>query len=188
MLNPFSVNLHKSEIICFLDSIGQKMSVQSTDSCNVTSGTQFVRKIFTSLPSYFIKHIWKKHRRWSLLFCRKKWQIGFSTQLQLLHYTNWKHWKAAAEFGRNLLHLPPRGLSIYTFQVSDQWKKVFPSIQMLAKLQKVVYFHKRTKGVDRMSNNPKKRFLRKKYRKHLVSSFRETQSQQKNRPVPAERI
>ena len=76
---------------------------------------------------------------------------------------------------------------IHFSSIGSVKKNVFPSIQMLAKLQRVVCFHKRTKGVDRMSSNPKKCFLRKKYRKHLLSSFRETQSQQKIRPVPVEK-
>ena len=66
--------------------------------------------------------------------------------------------------------------------------KVFAkSEQVFDNVQPAVDFSHRNKGVDRMSSNAKKKLLRKKYKKHLFSSFQKTKTTQTSGSVFAER-
>ena len=67
--------------------------------------------------------------------------------------------------------------------------KVFAkSGQVFDNVQRAVDFNHRSKGVDRMPSIAKKRLLRKKYKKHLFSSFQKTKATQTSGSVFAERI
>ena len=59
---------------------------------------------------------------------------------------------------------------------------------MFDNVQGAVVFNHRNKGVDRMPRIAKKRLLRKKYKKHLFSSFQKTKSTHTSGSVFAERI
>ena len=59
---------------------------------------------------------------------------------------------------------------------------------MFDNVQRVVDFNHRNKGVDRMPSIAKKKLLRKKYKKHLFSSFQKTKTTQASGSVFAERI
>ena len=59
---------------------------------------------------------------------------------------------------------------------------------MFDNVQQAVDFNQRSKGVDRMPSIAKKRLLRKKYKKHLFSSFQKTKSTQTGGSVFAEII
>ena len=58
---------------------------------------------------------------------------------------------------------------------------------MFDNVQRAVDFNLRNKGVDRMPSIAKKRLLRKKYKKHLFSSFRKTKTTQASGSLFAER-
>ena len=60
--------------------------------------------------------------------------------------------------------------------------------QVFDNVQRAVDFNQRNKGVDRMPSIAKKRLLRKKYQKHLFSSFQKTKTTQASGSVFAERI
>ena len=60
--------------------------------------------------------------------------------------------------------------------------------QVFDNVQRAVDFNHRNKGVDRMPSFAKKRLLRKKFKKHLFSSFQTTKSTQTGRSVFAEKI
>ena len=62
-----------------------------------------------------------------------------------------------------------------------------PKLLSRDNLQRAVHFNQQTKGVDRMTRIAKKRLLRKKYKKHLFSSFEKTKSTQTTGSVFAER-
>ena len=67
--------------------------------------------------------------------------------------------------------------------------KVFAkSGQVFDNVQRAVDFNHRNKGVDRKPSIAKKRLLRKKYKKHLFSSFQKTKTTQNSGSVFAERI
>ena len=60
--------------------------------------------------------------------------------------------------------------------------------QVFDNVQRAVDFNQRNKDVDRMPSTAKKRLLRKKYKKHLFSSFQKTKSTQTGGSVFAKRI
>ena len=67
-------------------------------------------------------------------------------------------------------------------------KIVIKSGQIFDNLQRAVHFNQQNRGVDRMPSIAKKRLLRKKYKKHLLSSIQKTKSTQTSRSVFADRI
>ena len=60
--------------------------------------------------------------------------------------------------------------------------------QVFDTVQPAVDFNHRNKGVDRMPSIAKKRLLKKKYKKHLFSSFQKTKTMQTSGSVFTERI
>ena len=78
---------------------------------------------------------------------------------------------------------------LYTlFKYRFSGKVIAKSGQVFDNVQRAVDFNHRNKGVDRMPSIAKKRLLRKKYKKHLFSSFQKTKSTQTSGSVFAERI
>ena len=67
-------------------------------------------------------------------------------------------------------------------------KNVIKSGQIFDNLQKAVHFNQENRGVERMPSIAKKRLLKKKYKRHLLSSFQKTKSTQTSGSVFAERI
>ena len=67
-------------------------------------------------------------------------------------------------------------------------KVLAKSGQVFNNVQRAVDFNQRSNGVDRMPSIAKKRLLRKKYKKHLFSSFQKAKTTQTNGSVFAERI
>ena len=79
--------------------------------------------------------------------------------------------------------------SLYTlFKFRFIGKSVIKSGNFFDNLQRAVHFNQQNKGVDRMPSIAKKSFLRKKYKKHLLSSFEKTKSTQTSGSVFADRI
>ena len=78
---------------------------------------------------------------------------------------------------------------LYTlFKYRFSGKVIAKSGQVFDNVQRAVDFNHRNKGVDRMPSIAKKRLLRKKYKKHLFSSFQKTKATQSSGSVFAERI
>ena len=78
---------------------------------------------------------------------------------------------------------------LYTlFNYRFSGKVIAKSGQLFDNVQRAVDFIQRNKGVDRMPSIAKKRLLRKKYKKHLFSSFQKTNSTQTSGSVLSERI
>ena len=78
---------------------------------------------------------------------------------------------------------------LYTlFKYRFSGKVVAKSGQVFDNVQPAVDFNQRNKGMDRMPSIAKKRLLRKKYKKHLFSSFQKTKTTQTSGSVFAERI
>ena len=78
---------------------------------------------------------------------------------------------------------------LYTlFKYRFNGKIVIKSGQLFDSLQRAVHFNPQNRGVERMPSIAKKRLLRKKYKKHLLSSFQKTKSTQTSGSVFAERI
>ena len=78
---------------------------------------------------------------------------------------------------------------LYTlFNYRFSGKVIAKSGQVFDNVQRAVEFNQRNNAVDRMPSIAKKRLLRKKYKKHLFSSFQKTKSTQTGGSVFAERI
>ena len=78
---------------------------------------------------------------------------------------------------------------LYTlFKYRFSGKIIAKSGQVFDNVQRAVDFNHRNKGVDRMPSIAKKRLLRKKYKKHLFTSFQKTKATQTSGSVFAERI
>ena len=78
---------------------------------------------------------------------------------------------------------------LYTlFKYRFSGKVIAKSGQVFDNVQRAVGFIRRNKGVDRMPSIAKKRLLRKKFKKHLFSSFQKTKTTQTSGSVFAERI
>ena len=78
---------------------------------------------------------------------------------------------------------------LYTlFKYRFSGKVIAKSGQVFDNVQRAVDFNHRNKGVDRMPSIAKKRLLRKKFKKHLFSSFQKTKTTQTSGSVFAERI
>ena len=78
---------------------------------------------------------------------------------------------------------------LYTsFEYRFSGKIIAKGGQVFDNVQRAVDFNHRNKGVDRMPSIAKKRLLRKKYKKHLFSSFQKTKTTQTSGSVFAERI
>ena len=76
--------------------------------------------------------------------------------------------------------------TLFKYRFSD--KIVIKSGQTFDNLQRAVHFNRKNRGMDRMPSIAKKRLLRKKYKKHLLSSFQKTKSTQTSGSVFADRI
>ena len=74
------------------------------------------------------------------------------------------------------------------FKYRFSGKMVVKSGQLFDKLQRAVHFNQQNRGLDRMPSIAKKRLLRKKYKKPLLSSFQKTNSTQTSGSVIADRI
>ena len=78
---------------------------------------------------------------------------------------------------------------LYTFlKYRFSGKIVIKIGQLFDNLQRAVHFNQQNREVDRMTSIAKKRLLRKKYKKHLLSSFQKTKSTQTSGSVFAESI
>ena len=78
---------------------------------------------------------------------------------------------------------------MYTlFKYRFSGKIVIKRGQIFDNLQRAVHFNQQNRGVEKMPSIAKKRLLRKKYKKHLFSSFQKTKSTQTSGSVFADRI
>ena len=78
---------------------------------------------------------------------------------------------------------------LYTlFKYRLRGKIVLNSGRLFDNLQRAVHFNQQNRGLDRVPSIVKKRLLRKKFKKHLLSSFQRTKTTQTSGPVFADRI
>ena len=78
----------------------------------------------------------------------------------------------------------PYKTSMYLFS----GKIVVKNGQFFENVQRAFHFNHQNRGVDRMPSITKKTILKKKYNKHLLSSFEKTESTQTSRSLFADRI
>ena len=89
------------------------------------------------------------------------------------------------EFSFNYQHVD----CLYTpFKYRFSGKIVVKSGQLFDNLHRAVHFNQQYRRVDRMASIAKKRLLRKRYKKRLLSSFQKTKSTQTSGSVSGDRI
>ena len=74
------------------------------------------------------------------------------------------------------------------FKCCFSGKNVIKAGEMFDTLQRAVHFNQQNRGLDRMLSIAKKRLLRKKYKKHLLSSFQKTKLTQTSESMFADRL
>ena len=80
-------------------------------------------------------------------------------------------------FRFNYQHVDCR-YTLFKYRISGEF--VVKSGQFFDNLQRAVHSNQQNRGMDRMPSIAKKRLLKKKYKKQLLSSFRKTKSTQKD--------
>ena len=191
-LSFFGGFVQKVIVSCFSDSFAQITTQQKGASadgrCNVISDSQILYKLFKKQPLFsantYEKYIVSKEyciarhddKMCFLPNCRYN-NILIGNINELLQKLD------AICF--NYQHVD----CLYTlFKYRFSGKIVLKSEQLFDNLQRAVHFNQQNRGVERMPSIAKKRLLRKKFRKHLLSSFQKTKSTQTSGSVFADRI
>ena len=184
-LSFFGRFLQKVIVSCFSDSFVQKTTQQSAVMLQVILSfyTNYSRNsLFISANTYEKYNLSKEYciarhddKLCFLPNCRYHISLigNIKALLQKLH-----------AFCFNYQHVD----CLYTlFKYRFSGKIVVKSGQPFDNVQRAVHFNNQNRGVDRMPSIAKKR-LRKKYEKHLLSSFQKTKSTQTGGSVFADRI
>ena len=173
---------------CFSDSFVQKTTQQSDGGCHVKSDSQFSYKLSKKQLLRFCKHIWKTTVIKKYRIARHDDKICFlpNCRYHILLIGNIKELRKKLDaFCFNYQHVD----CLYTiFKYRCSGKFVVKRGQLFDNMQRAVFLNHQNRGVDRMPRISKKRLLRKKYRKHLFSSFQKNKSTKTSESIFADRI
>ena len=169
--------VQKVVVICFSDSFVQKTTQQWDGSCNATSGSLVLVKVFRQQPFLFCKCMRKINYEQRILHCTPRCQNSKMRFLPNCRY----HISFLANVEEVLHKLDPlcftyqRVDCIYTlFKYRFNGNIVDKSGQLFGNVQRAVYFNQRNSDVDRMPSIAKNRLLRINYWKHSLSFFQKT--------------
>ena len=171
----FYGNLGQNIIVsCFSDSFVQKTTQKSDGSCSVT--------VIPSHHTSFSKN--------SFFICVKTFEKNFvSKEHCIAHHDDKMLFLPNCRYHKNLIgNLKECLQKLDAFCFNDQHvdclytlfkyrfssKTVLKRRQLFDNLQRVVHFNQQNRGVERMPSIVKKRVLRIKYKKHLLSSLQKT--------------
>ena len=183
-LSFFGRFVQKVIVSCFSDSIVQKMTQQSDGSCNVTIDSHLLYTFFSKNSLFISTNTYEK------IIVSKEYCFALQDDKMCRYHIillgNIKELLQKLDaFCFNYQH----GDCLYTlFRYRFSGKIVIKIRQLFDNLQRAVHFNQQNRGVDRMPSIAKKRLLRKKYKKHLLSSFQKTKSTQTSASVYADRI
>ena len=168
----------------FLDSFCHFLSQNSDSSHYLTNNPQLLRKNFRKKVSSYEKYsVFKDyciahHNEKTCFLPACKYHFVLLGNVQALL-------KKLDTFCFTYQHVDcPYTLFKYRFG----GKVIAKGGQVFDIVQRAVDFNHRNKGLDRMPNISKKGLLRKKYKKHLFSSFQKTKTTRTSGSVSAERI
>ena len=168
ILSFFGRFVQKVILSCFSDSFVQKATQQkgasANGSCNVTSDSQFLYKIFKKQPfisaNTYEKYIVSKE----YCIARHDDKMCFlpNCRYHIILIGNIKELLQKLDaFCFNYQHVD----CLYTiFKNRLSGKIVLKSGQLFDNLKRAVHFNQQNRGVDRMPSITQKRFLRKKYK------------------------
>ena len=166
----FAIIVQKVKVFCFSDPLNQKMTQQS----DVTSDSQLLYKFFKS--SLFISANTYEKYTVSKDYCtaRQDDKMCFlpNCRYHVILMEDFKGFQQTLDpICFNYQHVD----CLYTlFKYRFSSKIVVRKTQLFKNLQSVVYFNHQSRRMDRMPIIAKKRILRKKYKKPLLSSFQKT--------------
>ena len=191
-MEPLSFCGRFAKVSCFSDSFVQKTTQQkgaSADgSCNVTTDSQLLYKLFRKQPLYFCK-IYEKYivsKEYCIAHHDDKMCFLPNCRYHINLLGNIKELLQKLDaFCSNYQHLDCL-YTLFKYHFSD--KIVLKSEQVFDSLKRAVHFNQQNTGVNRMPSIAKKRLLRKKFKKYLLSSFQKTKSTQTSISVFADRI
>ena len=165
----------------------RKTTQQTNGSCNVTSDSQllcklFKNSLFISVNTYENYIVSKEY-----CFARHDDKMCFlpNCRYHVILKGNLKDLLQKLDaFCFNYQHED----CLYThFKYRFSGKIVIKTGQLFDKLQRAVHFNQQNRRVDRTPSIAKQRLLRKKYKKHLLSSFQKTKLTEISRAVYADR-
>ena len=157
LLSIFGRFVQKIVLFSFADSFVQKTTQQPDGSCNVTSVSQLLFKVFKKQP-FFCKDIRKLFCEQRILHCASWCRKVLFTQLQISQFL-------LGNVEKLLQKLDPfqHMDCLYTlFKYGFSGKIVVKSSQVFDNVQRAVWFDQSKIGVDRMPSIAKKTLLRKK--------------------------
>ena len=164
------------------------MTQKSDGSCNVTSDCQLLYKVFKKQPPLFCKHICKKH-----IASKECWFDCHDDNMCFL--PNYRNHNILLGDIKDLLQTMDAFCFIYQqvdylyTLIKNQFsgRIVVNSGQLFDNLQRAVHFSDQTRRVYIRPSIAKKRLLRKKYRKQMLSTLQKTKSTQNSRLVFAKK-
>ena len=145
---------------------------KSDGSCNVTSDSELLYKLFKKQPLSFCKNILKKYCELKILYCSPRWKDVLPTQLQIIHYSRRQHKRVVTKIECILFQLTTRGLPVYTFQVPHQWQSCCQEWTTLWTSAEGSSFQPPNQRSGQITQHREKETLEEKVKKkHLLSSF-----------------
>ena len=188
LLSFFGQIIQKLKVSCFSDSFVQKTTQQSDGSCNVTSDSQLLWKLFEK------QSVFSANRYENYIVSTKNCIPRQNDKLCFLPNCRYHIMlrgdindllQSLDVFCFNYQHID----CLYTlFKYRFSGKIVVKRGQLFDNTQGAVHFKHQNRGVDRMPSIAKKRLLRKKYKKHLLSSVQKTKLTQTSESVFGDRF
>ena len=171
-LSFFGRFVEKIIVSRFSNSMNQKMTQQSDGSCNATSDSQLLRKVFVKQLFPFCKYILKK-------IVSKEYCIAHHNVKMCFLLNSRYHVFLLGNLEQLLQKLDPLLFTyqhvhclhtLFKYRIKGNF--VVKSGQVFHDVQRAVCCNQTNTGVDRMPSIAKKETLEEKYRKHLLSSFK----------------
>ena len=177
------------EVFCFPDSFVQKIAQQSDGSKKVTADSQVVCKVVNKL-FFLILQISSKKTLWAKSTALSTTIPRYALfPLADIKFYCWVTSKSCNRYWTQCVpFMNTQTASIHsssTDSVDILLSKLIKCLKMWKEQSASI---KRNSGVERMFSIAKKKLSRKKYRKHLLSSFQKTKSTQTNGSVVAEKF
>ena len=193
--------VQKVKVSCFSDSFVQKTTQQKGASADASlrTGGKMADVMLQVIPSFYTNYsknsLFVSANTYEKFIVSKEYcfarhddKMCFlpNCRYHIILIGNIKHLLQKLDaFCVNYQHVD----CLYTlFKYRFSSKLVVKSAQLFDYLQRAVHLNQQNRGVPRMPSIAKKRLLRKKYKKHLLSSFQKTESTQTSGSMFADRI
>ena len=200
-LSFFGSFVHKVKVSCFSDAFVQKTTQQrgASGEGSLRTGGKMAAVMLQLIPSFYTNNsensLFSSANTYEKFIVSKEYCIARHDE-KMCFLPNCRYHNILIgnikellqkldAFCFNYQHVD----CLYTlFKFRFIGKIVIKSGKLFDNLQRAVLFNQQNRGVERMPSFAKKRLLRKKYKKHLLSSFQKTKSTHTIGSVFADRI